>query len=148
VVIIEIEILNIFKHFMDLVSVFDLELGGNEVFGEEGVFDEVVFGFDLFLELFGDCVLDGGEFGIDVYDLLMIEGEDSVVKEVLDVEVLVEEVVEQWVHDDHFLPVLHLLRFIYIHFIISFIIVLIQSVLYYFIKTVLILSLVIFNQGE
>ena len=69
-----IEILEILKDGGDLMWVLDFELGGELVFGEEGVLNELMFGFDFFVDLLGEGVFDGGEFGVDVDDLVVREG--------------------------------------------------------------------------
>lgn len=72
--IIVIEILEILKDGGDLMWVLDFELGGELVFGEERVLNELMFGFDFFMDLFGEGVFDGGQFGVDVDDLVVREG--------------------------------------------------------------------------
>lgn len=113
-----VEALDVFEVLTEVVlaDLFVLVFGAEGVL--EGAFDGGMGDFDFLLHVFGDGVTEGGEFDVDLDEVVVGECEYLVLQELLGRELGIEESVEVWIDDDFLLPVFHrLLVFINAHLI-------------------------------
>ena len=106
-------VLEVVPHLV-LIDILEGTFGAQAVL--EGGLDERVAYFDFLLHVFGDGVLEGGEFHVDLDDVVVGEVQQLMLEKESWGEGVVEEGIEMRVDDNFLLPVLHgLLVFINAH---------------------------------